>query len=123
MMSQNIYPLVLNTKTDEYVIFITPTDLQLAIFQRLLQPNQVDDIVQGSSADSLALIQLLTKVSNSPILLKATADASSATNSKFGVESVAKLLPEKIRIEDMTLSGTFNEFGKMNSSLKHVQEN
>ncbi len=63
---------------DEYVVFITPTDLQVSIFSKLLQPDKLEDLVQGSTAESLALMNLLTKVSNSPILLKATADKEGA---------------------------------------------
>jgi DNA repair and recombination protein RAD54B len=54
---------------------------------------------------------MLTKVSNSPILLKATADKEKAagvdrnTIKRAGVDDALKLLPENAQIEDMSLSG------------------
>ncbi|PBK86282.1 hypothetical protein ARMGADRAFT_1086758 [Armillaria gallica] len=65
----------------EYVVFITPTTLQVSIFSKLLQPDRLDDIVQGSTAESLTLMNLLIKVSNSLILLKATADKGASDGS------------------------------------------
>ena len=100
---QNDHPL------DEYVVFVTPTALQLAIFSRILHPDKLDDLVQSSTAESLALINMLTKVSNSPILLKATADKAklnSGQNFRHATISDAlKLLPEGAQIDDVSLSG------------------
>lgn len=91
----------------EYVVFVTPTVLQLSIFGKILRPDNVDNIVEGSTAESLALIGLLTKISNSPILLKAVVDKAknSATRQQTAVEEAAKLLPERVQPEDVTLSG------------------
>lgn len=97
---------------DEYVVFVTPTALQLSIFSKILHPDKLDDLAQGSTAESLALINMLTKVSNSPILLKATADKAKANDSssgksiqKLGVDEALRLLPERAQIEDVFLSG------------------
>jgi DNA repair and recombination protein RAD54B len=85
--------------------------LQLAIFSKILNPDKLDDLAQSSTAESLALINMLTKVSNSPILLKATADKEKAagvdrnTIKRAGVDDALKLLPENAQIEDMSLSG------------------
>jgi DNA repair and recombination protein RAD54B len=93
------------------VVFVTPTSLQLSIFAKILHPDKLDYVIQGSTAESLALINLLTKISNSPILLKATADkanrisADSDSIKRRGVDDALKLLPEKAQIEDMSLSG------------------
>lgn len=92
------------------MIFVTPTALQLAIFCKILNPDRLEDLVQASTADCLALISMLRKVSNSPILLRATADKAKATGVdgtgiRTGVESALKLLPERAQIEDMSLSG------------------
>lgn len=94
---------------DEYVIFVTPTQLQLSIFAKLLNPDKLDNLMQSSTADSLALINLLTKISNSPILLKATADKAkddgNAVMQRAGIDEALQLLPERVQIEDFSMSG------------------
>lgn len=97
---------------DEYVVFITPTALQLSIFSTILNADKLDNLVQSSTAESLALIGMLTKISNSPILLKATADKAKIKPNAGGdiikraaVEEALKLLPENVQIEDFSLSG------------------
>jgi DNA repair and recombination protein RAD54B len=99
---------------DEYVVFVTPTALQLTIFAKILNPDKLDTLIQSSTAESLALINMLTKISNSPILLKATADkAKSQANEgeniikRTGVEEALKLLPARAEVEDVSLSGAF----------------
>jgi DNA repair and recombination protein RAD54B len=96
----------------EYVVFITPTVLQLSMFYKILNPDKLNDLIQSSTAESLALINTLTKISNSPILLKATADK--VKNRKNGavdpvqrgaVNDALDLLPPKAHIADMSLSG------------------
>jgi len=100
---QNDHPL------DEYVVFVTPTALQLAIFSRILHPDKLDDLVQSSTAESLALINMLTKVSNSPILLKATADKAKSYSEQnlrhATISDALKLIPESAQIDDVSLSG------------------
>jgi DNA repair and recombination protein RAD54B len=59
------------------------------------------------------LINILTKISNSPILLKAVADKAKAKTSQGKdnverttvVEEAVKLLPERAQVEDLSLSG------------------
>ncbi|KAG9095961.1 helicase, partial [Ceratobasidium sp. 370] len=53
----------------EYVVFVQPTALQLGVFQKILRPDHVQDLVHGPTARSLALITTLTKICNSPIML------------------------------------------------------
>jgi DNA repair and recombination protein RAD54B len=94
------------------VVFVTPTSLQLSIFSKILNPEKLENLIQSSTAESLALINLLTKISNSPILLKAAADkaktrggeSSNAIN-RIGVEEAVKLMPAKAQIEDISFSG------------------
>ena len=93
-------------------MFVTPTSLQLSIFSKILNPEKLENLIQSSTAESLALINLLTKISNSPILLKAAADkaktqggeSSNAIN-RIGVEEAVKLMPAKAQIEDISFSG------------------
>ncbi|KAF8197967.1 RAD54B protein [Pholiota molesta] len=67
----------------EFVVFVTPTALQLEMFSKILNPSKLDDLIQKSNADSLALTTILRKISNSPILLKATADRKLLVLSKM----------------------------------------
>jgi DNA repair and recombination protein RAD54B len=99
--------------TDEYIVFVTPTSLQLSIFSKILHPDKLDDLTQSSTAESLALITMLTKVCNSPILLKATADKVKVglgkgcgnTFQRTVLDDVLQLLPDKVQVEDVSLSG------------------
>lgn len=96
---------------DEYVVFVAPTPLQLEIFRRILNPDEMDDLIeQSTTAESLALIGILTKVSNSPILLRATAESAKGKENngifhKRNFTSAANLVPKNAEIEDMSLSG------------------
>ncbi|KAH9924448.1 P-loop containing nucleoside triphosphate hydrolase protein [Fomitopsis serialis] len=96
----------------EYVVFVTPTKLQLAIFSKILSADKLDNLVRNSTAESLALINMLTKISNSPILLKATLDQAKNKAGNGGdaiktkaIEEAVTLLPDKARVEDVSLSG------------------
>ena len=97
---------------DEYVVFVTPTKLQLSIFEKILSHDKLDSLVRNSTAESLALINILTKISNSPILLKATADQAKLKAQQGGdvvkrnaLEEALQLLPERAQIDDVSLSG------------------
>ncbi|KIY62493.1 hypothetical protein CYLTODRAFT_438881 [Cylindrobasidium torrendii FP15055 ss-10] len=108
----------------EYVVFITPTELQLAIFDKVLHMDKFDDLVQ-SAAESLALINMLTKVSNSPILLKAMKDKAEHEGktlsgaSSVAIQAATRLIPAGAQIEDMTLSGKLVALSRL---LGHVKE-
>lgn len=101
------------TLSDEYIVFVTPTLLQLSIFSKILNPDKLDNIIQSSTAESLALINMLTKISNSPILLKAVADKAKAKSrgnegniaKTTAVEEAVKLLPNGAQVQDVSLSG------------------
>ena len=100
---------------DEYVVFITPTLLQLEIFRKILNPDRVDDLIdQSTTAESLALIGILTKISNSPILLKATAESVKGKERsmfhKRNFTEAANLVPKEAQIDDMNLSGMLISF-------------
>ena len=95
-------------------MFVTPTQLQLIMFSKILQPAHLDDLIQSSTAESLALINMLTKISNSPILLKAAVDnakgksmANHNPNSfhKKAVREALQHLPDGAEVTDMKLSG------------------
>jgi DNA repair and recombination protein RAD54B len=81
------------------------------MFSKILHPAHLDDLIQSSTAESLALISILTKISNSPILLKATMDNAKGKDTETvrrkGVRDALQHLPERTHIADMTLSGKF----------------
>ncbi|KAF6760030.1 RAD54B protein [Ephemerocybe angulata] len=113
--------------SNEYVVFVTPTTLQASMFSAILNPERLDDLSRGSTADALALINLLTKISNSPILLKATADSAkakpeegAAVLKRAGVKEALKLIPSGVDIGDMRLSGKLVALEKM---LDDIREN
>ena len=115
--------MLTNAHTDEYVVFITPTQLQRDIFHKILTADKLDNLVRNSTAESLALIGMLTKISNSPILLKAAADKVRDQSADGGdaikrnvVAEAAKLLPERAQIEDVSLSGRSHAFRMCSSS-------
>ena len=77
----------------------------------ILTADKLDNLVRNSTAESLALINMLTKISNSPILLKATADKAKAKGSQGDiikrnvVAEALGLLPIDVQVEDVSLSG------------------
>ena len=77
--------------------------------------------MQSSTAESLALINTLTKISNSPILLKATADKAKATGGnpikRAGMDEALKLLPQGARVEDVSMSGLYLWVSRVGFSL------
>lgn len=106
----------------EYVVFITPTQLQLSIFSAILNPDKLDRLIDGPTAESLALINVLTKVSNSPVLLKAQADKARATNPdairRPGIDDALRLLPKDPRIEDFSMSGKLLALSHLLKAIK-----
>lgn len=108
----------------EYVVFVKPTQLQVSMFQKILTKN-IDDWVGSSTSESLAMINVLTKISNSPILLKATADKSKENSNSImrpGVEEAVKLLPHS-RVEDLGLSGKLTALAQLLAALhKNTEE-
>ncbi|KAI0344614.1 hypothetical protein BDW22DRAFT_1482814 [Trametopsis cervina] len=95
----------------EYVVFIAPTKLQRDIFHKILTADKLDNLVRNSTAESLALIGMLTKISNSPILLKAAADQAKERGGEGGivksnvVSDAVQLLPSRAQVDDVSLSG------------------
>jgi DNA repair and recombination protein RAD54B len=79
------------------------------MFAAILNPEKLDTLIEGSTAESLALIGMLTKVSNSPVLLKAQVDKARASKGQSivrpAVMEAVKLLPERAQIDDFSLSG------------------
>lgn len=83
------------------------------MFSKILHPAQIDDLIQSSTVESLAMINILIKISNSPILLKAAADNAKGKHDgkvtqsfqKQAIQDALQHLPERAQVADMTLSG------------------
>lgn len=92
-----------------------------------MQADKLDDLVHGSTADSLALINLLTKVSNSPILLKAVVDKANAEGKESmkntTIREATSLIPEGARVEDMSLSGKSYRVMEGTLNVQRLQAN
>ena len=83
--------------------------MQKSIFSQILNQDTLHSIIRGSTARSLALINLLTKISNSPFLLKQATEKNSeaeGVNESY-VKKALSLLPENAQAEDVSLSGIF----------------
>ena len=99
----------LHETQDEYVVFITPTRVQTKILVKILNNDTLDPLIKNSTTDSLAMMGLLQKICNSPILLKATADKNKGKETQ-GASASAILdalayLPARPQVEDVSLSG------------------
>lgn len=76
----------------------------------MLSADKLDSLVRNSTAESLALIGMLTKISNSPILLKAAVDQAKERGGDGIIKShivsdAVQLLPSRAQVEDVSLSG------------------
>ena len=104
---------------------MVPTSLQLALYATILQSERIDDLVQSSQSESLALINMLVKISNSPVLLKATIDSSreKVQNSSGGLRvddfrQIKEMLPQKVDVADVSLSGIVQKLFPSSAVLK-----
>lgn len=95
---------------DEYVVFVTPTTLQSAIFTRILQPDALSALLTDSMARSLAMIRKLTKISTSPMLLKNSTEKATRAEDEDeealdADEEVLRMLPQDTMPGDVEVSG------------------
>jgi DNA repair and recombination protein RAD54B len=90
----------------EYVVFVKPTTLQLSMFQKLLSPQVIDDVVHGPMSKSLSLIGTLSKVCNSPLLLKKRNSDNGDKPLEPNVKAALTVLNER-NIDAFGDSGTF----------------
>lgn len=92
----------------------------------ILNPDIVDDIVQNMTK-SLPLINTLTKVCNSPMLLKKQDDlpfAAAAPEVKAipsNIKAAVSLLPQGAAMEDFSLSGKLTLLGRLLEDLRAVR--
>ncbi|KAF8348116.1 P-loop containing nucleoside triphosphate hydrolase protein [Amanita rubescens] len=117
---------VLRRDINEYVIFVIPTSLQLALYDSILQPEKIDDLVESSRTESLPMINILVKISNSPVLLKATLDNSRAKMSTGSdndtFNQLLPLLPKETDIGDVSLSGKLLALSRLLRLLRQTTD-
>lgn len=99
----------LNLAQGEYVVFITPTRVQTKILMKILAKDNLDPLIKNNMTDSLAMMGLLQKICNSPILLKATVDKNKGKEKQDGymgaISDALAYLPPRPQVEDVSLSG------------------
>jgi len=92
------------------VVFITPTRVQTKILKKILAKDNLDPLIKNSMTDSLAMMGLLQKICNSPILLKATADKNKGKENQdvnaSAILDALSYLPSRPQVEDVSLSGS-----------------
>lgn len=107
---------------DEYVVFITPTRVQTKILLKILNKDILDPLIKNNMTDSLAMMGLLQKICNSPILLKATVDKNKGKEKNQDANASAILdalayLPARPQVEDVSLSGLTRLFSRSEHTL------
>ncbi len=77
------------------------------MFQKILTPERLDDLITTSTAKSLALIGRLKQLCNSPVLLRHRTDEKEELQSTANnaIKSALALMPEPVEQDDMSLSG------------------
>jgi DNA repair and recombination protein RAD54B len=76
---------------------------------KILSKDTLDPLIKNSMTDSLAMMSLLQKICNSPILLKATADKNKGKEnqdaSASAILGALTYLPARPQVDDVSLSG------------------
>ncbi|KLT45271.1 hypothetical protein CC85DRAFT_325788 [Cutaneotrichosporon oleaginosum] len=108
----------------EYVLFVAPSKLQLEVFKRLLGgPRDVTAMLRGmSSTQSLATIDLLRKVANSPTLLRKKEDGSHDDEALDILQSALSVIPPKTRTVDATISGKLTVLENILRSVAYARD-
>ncbi|TYJ57577.1 hypothetical protein B9479_001659 [Cryptococcus floricola] len=111
----------------EYVVFIAPSKLQLSVLSRLLDPKIVGKFIRGHGAQSLALIDIMRKISNSPMLLRKKDEETGdngRTDSDLSTAKSAALsaIPASTHINDVNNSGKMLVLDKLLHSIHTTTE-
>lgn len=112
----------------EYVVFTIPTELQITLYQKILQTRIVSNVLHGQAqgGHQLALMTVLQKLCNSPGLLSMSAakvslsvplrlayfhslsrDQPQGTGIDILTPEVLKCMPSNLDPNDFALSGQF----------------
>lgn len=76
---------------------------------KILAKDNLDPLIKNNMTDSLAMMGLLQKICNSPILLKATMDQKKGKEIRGAcvgaISDALAYLPPRPQVEDVSLSG------------------
>ncbi|KAK0546066.1 helicase [Tilletia horrida] len=105
----------------EVVVHVAPSQLQLGLYRKVLQSQMVADVIQGDSAQHLALIGILRRLCNTPeMLLKDLVDRSGEnTVTREILGDSLELFPTPSLTYDYALSGKLTALMKI---LKQVYD-
>ena len=126
---QNLrWPLV------EYVVFVSPTGLQLAMLSKILSKEAVNKLAHSSTAKSLAAIGSLMKLCNSPMLLMKNGQSSSSVSnpgeilsdvendpSSDSISQAVTCIPKEAKFADVSLSGKLIVLANILRTLRKVR--
>nr|XP_018267086.1 uncharacterized protein I303_01069 [Kwoniella dejecticola CBS 10117]OBR89244.1 hypothetical protein I303_01069 [Kwoniella dejecticola CBS 10117] len=102
----------------EYVLFVAPSMLQLSVFTKLLNPSITAGFMGGRGQQSLGLIDMMRKISNSPMLLRKKDDDGPAMDGLATAYSEAKsAIPLDVNVNDVTTSGKMQLLDRMLHSI------
>ena len=102
----------------DYVVFVSPTRLQLAMLSKILSKDAVNRLAHSSTAKSLAAIGSLMKLCNSPMLLMKNRESISLVARPEAKQSDSEddlntdaislattCIPKEAKFADVSLSG------------------
>lgn len=88
------------------MVFVRPTTIQLAMFEKILNAERLDDLISKNTITSLAVITHLMQLCNSPVILQKKEGSFKDDNATHSaIKSALKLLPKGLKEDDMTQSG------------------
>jgi DNA repair and recombination protein RAD54B len=124
-VEQNLPPPVV-----EYVVFVSPTRLQLAMLSNILSKDAVNKLAHSSTAKSLAAIGSLMKLCNSPMLLLKNEQSSSGvakpgdSENDLNSDAISRAItciPKEARFADVSLSGKLIVLANILRTLRKVR--
>ncbi|KAK8865771.1 hypothetical protein IAR55_000918 [Kwoniella newhampshirensis] len=93
------------------------------LLARLLDPTMIGGLIRGAGAQSLALIDMMRKVSNSPMLLRKKDDEGVRADELRSVGAAAlQAIPKDTNVNDVTTSGKMLMLDKMLSAIHTTTE-
>ncbi|ORY77597.1 SNF2 family N-terminal domain-domain-containing protein [Leucosporidium creatinivorum] len=108
----------------EYTVFIMPTQIQLAIYAKIIEGNAVRDVLNGAgggNAQQLSVLNVLKKLCNTPGLLMQQLKEGKGLDILRG--SVVKLLEEAGSDPfDLALSGKMLALGSLLQELRKAND-
>lgn len=115
----------------EYVVFVSPTRIQLAMLSKILSKDAVNKLAHSSTAKSLAAIGSLMKLCNSPMLLMKNGLPANKPGGKQGdsgddpdsdaISQAITCIPREAKFADVSLSGKLIVLANILRTLRKVR--